>query len=390
MRHHLNIALLLFSVVLPAAAQTTRLKTLEARRYLPLTRFYETPVPLPPGKPGELIRSQPFSSYDLPAEASAVRILYHSRSANGADVPVSGVVLVPTGKPPAGGWPVIAWAHAFSGVARHCAPSLMRNLEHGPFLSMYVKLGYVVVATDYAGLGATSPHAFADMKSNATDVLNSVPAARLAVPQLARRWVALGEAEGAMAVAALAELEKDIHDPDYLGAIAISGVADVGDVYERIAQGSSAAKLAFLAYGIKAVFPQFQPSEILEEKALAFYQQIETSCADALQIPALPANQLVKQNWQKSQIVRDFFARNRLGETPAYGPLLVIAGDADTRILPAMTAQAVARMCQQGDRIQLDRYANLDGGQVIGESAQEQIGWLQARFAGIKAPSNCH
>lgn len=388
--HHLTFALLLLSVLLPAAAQTIRLKAVEARRYLPLTRFYETPVPLPPGKPGELIRAQPFSSYDLRAAASAVRILYHSRSANGAAIAVSGVVLVPTGKPPAGGWPIIAWAHGFSGVARQCAPSLMRNLEHGPFLSMYVKLGYAVVATDYAGLGATSPNAFADMKSNATDVLNSVLAARSAVPQLGSRWVALGEAEGGMAVAALAELEKDIHDPNYLGAIAISGVANLGDVYDRIAQGSSAAKLAFLAYGIKAVFPQFQPSEILGEKALAFYQQIETSCAEALQIPALPASQLVKPNWQKSQAVRDFFARNRLGETPAYGPLLVIAGDADTRILPGMTAQAVARMCRRGDRIQFDQYPNLDGGQVVGESAQEQIGWLQARFAGIKAPSNCH
>ena len=73
-------------------------------RTFPLTKFYDTPNPLPAGKPGELIRSEPFDGYDLPYEISAVRILYHSRSANGEDVAVSGVVLVPDGTPPAGGW----------------------------------------------------------------------------------------------------------------------------------------------------------------------------------------------------------------------------------------------------------------------------------------------
>ena len=46
---------------------------------------------------------------------------------------VSAVVLIPDGKPPAGGWPVIAWAHEFSGAARQCAPSLMKNLAWGRF-----------------------------------------------------------------------------------------------------------------------------------------------------------------------------------------------------------------------------------------------------------------
>ncbi len=108
---------------------------------LPLTDFYATPEPLPPGKPGELIRSEPSYDYRLFYEISAVRILYHSRSANGQDVAVSGVVLLPDKPPPPGGWPIIAWAHEFTGSARQCAPSLITNLNDGPLLSMYVGLG---------------------------------------------------------------------------------------------------------------------------------------------------------------------------------------------------------------------------------------------------------
>ena len=136
---------------IPAEAQTPTRRS-EIQRVLPITKFYDVPDPLPAGKPGTLIRSQEFNQYQIPFSMTAIRILYHSRSASGEDVAASGVVLYPYGKkPPSGGWPVIAWAHGFSGVARTCAPSLMRNIGHGPILSMYVNLGYAVVATDYAG-----------------------------------------------------------------------------------------------------------------------------------------------------------------------------------------------------------------------------------------------
>src|SRR5579862_6095137 len=72
----------------------------ELHRTFPLSHFYETPIPLPPGKPGELIRKEDFDEYDLSPGVSVTRILYHSRSAQGADVASSGAVLYPEGHPP--------------------------------------------------------------------------------------------------------------------------------------------------------------------------------------------------------------------------------------------------------------------------------------------------
>jgi hypothetical protein len=46
-------------------------------------------------------------------------------------------------------------------------------------------------------------------------------------------------------------------------------------------------------------------------------------------------------------------------------------------------------MCQQGDRILLLKYPNLDASGVMGASAADQISWIKARFAGYAAPSNC-
>jgi hypothetical protein len=74
-------------------------------RALPITKFYDTPHPLPAGKAGELIRSQSFEQYELPFSVDVVRILYHSCSAAGEYVASSGIVLIPSaGKLPAGGW----------------------------------------------------------------------------------------------------------------------------------------------------------------------------------------------------------------------------------------------------------------------------------------------
>src|ERR1700745_2235085 len=70
---------------------TASAKRPEILRSFPLTKFYDTPDPLPPGKPGELIRSTEFEGYNLPLGVSAVRLLYHSRSANYNDVAVSAV-----------------------------------------------------------------------------------------------------------------------------------------------------------------------------------------------------------------------------------------------------------------------------------------------------------
>ena len=360
------------------------------QRALPLTKFYDAPHPLPAGKPGDLIRSEQFEEYEIPFSVSAVRILYHSRSAAGEDVAASGVVLIPSGKePPVRGWPIIAWAHGATGVARSCAPSLTRNIGHSPFLSMYVNLGYAVVATDYTGLGTDFRNAFLDGPSNAMDLIASIPAARAAVPRLGARWIVMGEAEGGLAAVAVAEKENGIRDPDYLGSIAVSGLASAREIYGHSTPASSSLTLTSLAYGIKTVYPRFQVADMLTEKALAFYHRIEQMCSETGTSADLSPAETVKPGWDDNQFVRQYFIRNSLAQMPAYNPIMVISSDADQAISATMTAQEIARMCKQGDRIQWQRYPNLDPGRAIGDSVRDQIAWIESRFAGRPSTTTC-
>lgn len=385
-------AVWLMSAVLPAnleigQAQTTAGKGFRPPSTLPLTSFYDTPHPLPAGKPGELIRSETIDQYNLPYELSALRILYHSRTANGEDVAVSEVVLIPDGKPPASGWPVIAWAHEFRGAARQCAPSVKKNLGEGPILAMYANLGYAVVATDYAGLGADSGKAVADMESNAFDVMYSVTAARAAVPQIGPRWIVVGPFQGGQAAVGVAESE--VRDPGYLGSVVTSGVADAQEAYERFAQGSSSSNrmLLVLASTIKAIYPEFRVSDMLKDEALPAYRRVAETCGGETE-PEFKSGML-KSEWESNQFVNEFFRRNTPGEKRAHGPLLVISGEADPAIPVDMSDKSVARMCKHGSQVLFLKYPNLDASGVMGASAADQISWIKARFAGHAAPGNC-
>jgi len=353
-------------------------------RTLPLTNFYDT-KPLPAGRPGQLIRSEATYDYLLSPEIRTVRILYHSRSANGDDVAVSGVVLLPDRAAPAAGWPVIAWAHSFVGVARTCAPSLMANLYAGSYLSMYVMLGYAVVATDYAGLGTTFRNAYLDGESNAADVIYSVPAARAAVSQLGRNWVLLGNSEGGLAVLAAAEMEHDLRDRGYRGGIAIAAPLKLQNMYED--SSPDPVKVALLAYGTKTVFPEFRVSDLFTEKGITLYHGVEKSCAVEA---GGSAAELLKPNWKDNRFVHQFLTRNRPAQKTAFGPLLLISSELDPETPITAAANAVSAMCKLGDGVQLYRDQAPNPNAVFGDTVQYQIAWIRARFAGGSAPTDCH
>lgn len=344
--------------------------------------FYNLPDPIPPGKPGDLIRAEPYDDYALPYSVSVIRDLYHSVNAIGQDVAASGVILVPQGQEPDGGWPVIAWAHPFIGAARNCAPSLMKGLYGGAFLSMYVSMGYAVVVSDYVGLGTPFRHAALDSQSNATDVINAVIAARRAVPQLGPRWVAAGEREGGLAALMIGEGE-DHTDSGYLGSIAIAPTLDLKSVIESGHQRPD--DLLFLAYGAGTIYPNFDAERIVSPSALARYRDVAKACDLGPKGGKATPSPLV-DNWDDNPFISKFFKRNSLGHRRAPEPILIIS---PISAVVTSSERPISGMCSLGDTIDLESY-DVDTDSVMGESVSFQLTWLKARFSGRTSPSACH
>jgi len=392
------LSLLLISRVVaeePRPASPAQALAMEAKDALPLTGFYEPPKPLPRAAAGTLIRSEAFTGYDLPAGAAAVRILYHSRSLNGADVAVSGVVLIPAGTPPPGGWPVIAWAHGTTGVARMCAPSLMKDLAYGEEgLMPMVAAGFAVVATDYAGLGAPGSHAYLNKIPQASDVIDSIPAARQAMRGLGPKWVAIGHSEGGIAVWGVAEREAQLQDPTYVGGVSVAGYMDFKSwpADEITADPDAAYYWVLEAFGIKASYPSFDIARMLTPAALDVYQDVTTKgCYDyghavlrALG-PRIPAH----ADWARAPEVRNYLRDSQSGEKPIHAPLLVVAGDDDRTVAIDSIVASVKGACSRGLAIELRRRAGLDHDPLMEKTTPELLDWARDRLAGKSWFSNC-
>src|ERR1700719_1892264 len=366
-------------------------KQIDAERALPPTSFYESPSRAAGGDPGSLIRSEPAEEYSLPAGVTATRILYHTRTSAGEDAISSGVVLVPYGTPPTGGWPVIAWSHGTSGVAHSCAPSQMRSLFYDwEGLYEYPMLGFAVVATDYAGLGTAGRHAYVDMLSNGADVIYSVPAARAAVANLSTKWVVVGHSQGGLASLGAAQLEATRADPGYLGTVALAGASDLEDLIDSTLSARLPilnGLLGFGVYGFQTVYPQLAPEKLLTAAAAKQYETFVTDgcSAAAGAFAEISPDNMYRPDWKADPTLQQVLARNRPGALPVRGPLLLVTGGADILFTAAASEKVSKRLCRSGVRVQRSVYPGLGHDPLVYGSLREQIAWIAGRFAGEPA-----
>ena len=367
---------------------------MEAADALPLTPFYDTPADLSASLPGDLLRAQPFDGYSLPPGAKAVRILYHSRDADGRGVASSGVVLIPAGIPPAGGWPVIVWAHGTAGVARQCAPSLMKDVYYGEEgLMPMVRAGFAVVAPDYHGLGTDGVHQYVSKTAQGYDVVFAVPAARKAVSDLGAKWVVDGHSQGGLAAWAVAELEHSRRDPGYLGAVAVAPPSHLRTILVETGPSKDAGFYTdYLAWAVSALTPSFSPADMLTGPALSRYGDVtKGGCfyyayASFLGDAAAPA---LNPGWDATPAARRFFDETEIGTRPIGGELLVIAGEGDHTVPISGVRASVAEACRRGVRLQFRSYPGLDHDPTMENSTPDQLAWINDRFAGKPVASTC-
>lgn len=367
---------------------------LEAADALPLTPFYDTPENLGATKPGDLLRSEPGVGYQLPQGAHAIRILYHSRDSRGRDVATSAVILLPAGTPPKNGWPIIAWAHGTSGIARICAPSLAKDVTYGEEgLMPMVRAGFAVVATDYHGLGTAGRHEYLNKIAQTRDVIYAIPAARAAAPALGRKWVVDGHSQGGRAAWGVAEIETQSHDPAYLGAISVAGSSDMQAFVASLQRpGAFAFYQDYVAFGVHAVAPGFAPARMLTGAPLQHYGDLAAKgCWDYAyarfldQKSALP----LASGWDSQPEVKLWLQNNQFGTSPIGKPLLVIAGESDTTERFDSLQAKVKTACNSGVSLTFRHYPGLDHDPTMKLSTPDQLAWIKDRFAGNPMKGNC-
>lgn len=312
-------------------------------------------------EPGTVLESAPLPHHLwLPGAGTAYRITYVTTGPRGR-TPSTGMVFVPDGPTPPGGWPVIAWAHGTIGNSDADAPSRTGiGAATSRYVAHWLARGYAVAATDYIGLGTPGVPPYLHGTSAAHSVIDSVRAARAVDSRLSPRWAVVGLSEGGQAAVFTAhEATGYASELDYRGAVA-SGVPSNIETIAPMAGPSFPPRslagltnfMTFVIAGVRDVHPELDVDSYLTP--------IGRTLVDAA--PELPyaefgqlaANVSVAQMLSRSldepallAAVRDYLA------VPTSGydrPLLIGQGALDLTVPIPLTLKLIADMNAAGTR----------------------------------------
>jgi len=404
----------------------------------PMQPFYTAVMKMAPeGKLGQVIKKEKIATSVKGAQAW--KIAYISSDVAGRKTIATGTLIAPVGPAPKDGRPILAWAHGTTGSAQNCGPSQI--IEPTRALNQYfltdgdswtdfgipngqefIDQGYVVVATDYQGLGGGGKHQYAVAQTNGRDVINSARAASsMKEVGAGKKTVVYGWSQGGGATIAAASLPEyqalqgtAADNLEYLGFVALAP-EDVAAMLPnppsdeagatKLMNGFTAANVpnVFLfahyvmgLWGTQAAFPGLQLTDVLtDDGAKAVDKLSSNKCIHVLADTFNYAygdsyKSLLKPEPSNSTAWIKAFVDGSVKPVKPVAPVVIYWGTKDTAVPPIMHELYQKQMCAMG--------ANVGRNQLPGEqthfttpgvSAPMYLEWVKDRIAGKPLANGC-
>lgn len=385
--------------------------------------FYLPPEPLPPGRPGDVLRCQESYTTLLSAVAKGTRIMYLSTDVHGAPIAVTGAVfepLAPWSGP--GERPLVGYTVGTHGQGDQCAPSrLLADVAHvdplDPMLEYeathmldMLAQGWAIVVTDYQGLGTPGHHAWLSRAAEAHANIDAVRAARrlpgTGIP--ADGPLAFGGySQGGNAAGATAELLSS-YGPELhpVGIYVGAPPRDIPEQAQYIDGGLASGYMGYYLNGLAANYPEVEAvlDERLNDAGKTLLRDVAGQCLFGTSLAygyrqdsSFTVSGESFSELLQSDELRDLVARDHLGNVAPSMPVLLATGSNDEVVPPAGVRQLFADWCARGATAELYDLPLplIPIGSGAGHVANYPIahakarGWLQDRFAGVPAASTC-
>lgn len=403
-----------------------------------LPPFYEAVSRLAPtGKLGQVLAQESIST-QIPG-AEAWRIAYVSSDVRERKTISTAIVVAPKGPPPKDGRPIVAWAHGTTGTAENCGPSQVPNpaqplnqyfltdgnswTDYGlPAVEDFIRQGYVVVGTDYQGLGGGGAHQYAVAATQGRDVINSIRAAgSMGLAGADKKAAVYGWSQGGGASIAAASLtdyiaQKGTADdgvsmvgfvalaPDDVAAVAPKTALDetgaakmMGELIDGFSDNVfNFAHLAMTLWANAATFPGLNLTDVFtSDGAEAIETIMRGKCVhvvgDTLNyaygpnykslIRPAPTNALA---WAKA------FVAGSVPPAKPVAPVVIYWGTHDTVVPPLMGKLYREQMCALGGDV---ARVKLSGEQTHfstpAASKPLYVAWIKDRFDGKPVGDGC-
>lgn len=390
----------------------------------------------PDAKLGTLIKVEKI--HTTVANAEAWKIVYVSSDVQERKTLASGLIVAPKGVPPASR-PIVAWAHGTTGTAQTCGPSQVLDpaqplnqyfmpkgnswTDFGiPAIDAFIKEGYVLVATDYQGLGAGGKHQYTVAATQARDVINSIRAASsFQEAHAGNKAIVYGWSQGGGATIAAAGLTDYLSKTgtardgvELLGFVAMApydlavtfpsgklNSAEATKYLQQLGDSFSASVFNFTHYaqnlwGMVAAFPELRLNDILtDEGAQIADELLSRKC---MHVASDTFNYAYGTSYKKllrpsiKNATAWITANKKSSVMPIkpMAPVIIYFGNHDTTVPPVMGKLYSAQMCNMGAnimRVQLPGDQDHFSTPASAEPFYTQ--WIAERFAGKPAKNGC-
>ncbi|WP_082943589.1 lipase family protein [Mycobacterium sp. 1274761.0] len=390
--------------------------------------FYTPPDPLPPGAPGDLIRTEPSRLVLEPSGqlgmimADATRIMYRSTDVHGNPMAVTGTYFEPYNDWPGGGpRPLIVYGPGTQGQGDQCAPSRQFNqgIHWRPFLdlafnyeelfvSTMVARGFAIVMTDYQGLGTPGLHTYVGRVPQGNAMLDAARAAKK-LPGTSLNpegpiafW---GYSQGGGAAASAAELA-----PSYAPELKIVGTyagAPPADLKELFPYADGSVLVGAVGYALNSVitaYPEYADAirSKLTPRGEDFLFKVQDQCVAETLTKFMFRHLQPYFNDDIYRLVNEepfshLFDEQKIGRFKPNAPVMILSNRFDP-LVPWTAANQLGRdWCAKGADVQF--WTNEEPPflnkaivnhalpmLVDGERAMQ---WVADRFNGVPTTPNC-
>jgi hypothetical protein len=351
---------------------------------------------------------------------TAYEVEYWSESVpNNKLVKVTGLVIVPNGSPPAGGWPVVSWGHPTDGMTGNCAPSLDPDTDI-PYVNTLLAQGWEVTASDYLNENALTPTSKKvlpyfvgeEAARNAIDIIRA--ARNMPVADAGSAYQVWGWSEGGQTALWVNNIAST-YAPELTlkGVVATAPAAEVvGSLYPSLAANSEYwPLLLMLAEGVSSTYGKTAAplNQLLTKtgiKLIGSAIKVEPQCLLGVlgtvgghySYNQVFLAQPLSPSWQL--LLNESDPSNFSAAGPA--PVLIVHGSADTTAPTSTSASLAQSLCSLSPPQHLERwvYAGLDHISIMGAmtgpidpngsgdsayqnsaSVGDLIQWMSDRFA---------
>jgi alpha-beta hydrolase superfamily lysophospholipase len=256
-----------------------------------------------------------------------------------------------------------------------------------------VSQGYVVVATDYEGLGTPGTHPYLVGESEARGALDIVKAAQqIRETGAGDKTFVWGQSQGGQAALFAGEIQPSYApELDLLGVVSGAPVTDATTMFPAAATIPETLGFAVMGLiGMQAAYPDAKVADVLTPAGLDKSKIVAQKCYGAvLDAFNQPADQVIARNPSEVPPFPELFALDTPGKTPIAAPMLVYQGLSDDVVYKVFTDAYVDKACALGNTVEYKEFSGKDHYEENDAAEKDVLEWMQARLAGIAAPSSC-